>query len=71
LAAGAAGLQFWADDLLLADVTVPLTGHRYAWTSVSASLPAAAEGIHDLRVMLRGDVRLSTFRFSSADGVAG
>ncbi len=71
LAEGAAGLQFWANDLLLADVTVPLTGDRYAWTTVSAELPAAAEGVHDLRVTLHGDVRLSTFRFSSADGVAG
>jgi beta-glucosidase len=64
-----ARLQFWAHDrLLLAEIMVPVTGDRYAWTSVTAELPAPAKGVHDLRVTLRGDFRLAGFRFTSGEG---
>jgi beta-glucosidase len=64
---GEARLRFWAHDrLLLAEIAVPVTGDRYEWTTVSAQLPAPAEGVHDLRVTLHGGVRLATFRLDAS-----
>ncbi|MGW0519183.1 glycoside hydrolase family 3 C-terminal domain-containing protein [Crossiella sp. NPDC003009] len=59
-----ARLEFRASDRLLAWITVPVTGDRYAWTNTAAELPAALEGVHDLQVLLHGDFRLTAFRFS-------
>ncbi|MEV0233352.1 glycoside hydrolase family 3 C-terminal domain-containing protein [Nonomuraea sp. NPDC050786] len=58
-------LEFLAGDRLLAEIPVPLTGGRYAWTSVAADLTSSPEGVHDLRVNLHGDIRLAAFRFGS------
>ncbi|MEV4576569.1 hypothetical protein AB0K16_25295 [Nonomuraea jabiensis] len=44
---------------------MPDTGGRYAWTTVAADLDAALEGVHDLRISLRGDARLAAFHFGS------
>ena len=57
----------WAHDLLLAEIAVPVTGGRYAWTTVSAELAAPVTGVRDLRVTLDGDIRLDSLRFGSAD----
>ncbi len=68
---GEALLEFRADDRLLALIPVPVTGGRYAWTTVTRELPAPAEGVHDLRLTLHGGFRLAGFRFGSsaeADG---
>ncbi|GAA3437597.1 glycoside hydrolase family 3 C-terminal domain-containing protein [Kutzneria kofuensis] len=59
-------LEFRAGDQLLAEITVPVTGGRYAWTTVAAELPAPLAGVHDLRLTLRGDFRLAAFRFTTA-----
>jgi beta-glucosidase len=67
---GDACLQFWTDDRVLAEIPVPVTGGRYAWTTASAELPAAAVGVHDLRVTLHGGFRLAAFRFSSSPTTA-
>ncbi|WP_431930769.1 glycoside hydrolase family 3 C-terminal domain-containing protein [Nonomuraea jabiensis] len=63
--AGEGRLAFAAGDRLLAEIAVPDTGGRYAWTTVAADLDAALEGVHDLRISLHGDVRLTAFRFAS------
>ncbi len=60
-------LRLWAHDLLLAEIAVPVTGSRYAWTTVSAELAAPVTGVRDLRVTLDGDIRLDSLRFGSAD----
>jgi beta-glucosidase len=58
-------LEFRAGDRLLAEITVPVTGGRYAWTTVTATLPTPPTGVHDLEVTLHGDFRLAAFRFES------
>ncbi|MEV7215453.1 glycoside hydrolase family 3 C-terminal domain-containing protein [Kitasatospora cineracea] len=60
-AAVGAELEFAADGQVLATLPVPPTGSRYAWTTVTATLPEALRGVHDLRVTLRGPVRLAAF----------
>ncbi|GLX10935.1 glycoside hydrolase family 3 protein [Microbispora sp. NBRC 16548] len=58
---GAARLEFHAGDRLLAEIAVPVTGDRYAWTTVASDLGTAPEGVHDLRLTLHGDFRLAAF----------
>ncbi|WP_368662725.1 glycoside hydrolase family 3 C-terminal domain-containing protein [Kitasatospora sp. NA04385] len=60
-AADAAELEFAVDGQVLAALAVPPTGGRYAWTTVTAALDGAPHGVHDLRVALRGPVRLAAF----------
>ncbi|WP_433432791.1 glycoside hydrolase family 3 C-terminal domain-containing protein [Nonomuraea sp. CA-141351] len=62
---GEGRLAFAAADQLLAEIAVPDTGGRYAWTTIAADLDSALEGVHDLRISLHGDVRLAAFRFGS------
>ncbi|WP_433438221.1 fibronectin type III-like domain-contianing protein [Nonomuraea sp. CA-141351] len=64
--AGPGQLEFLAGDRLLAEISVPFTGSRYAWTTVPGDLKTSSDGVHDLQVNLRGDVRLAAFRFGSA-----
>ncbi|MEV8097506.1 carbohydrate-binding protein [Kitasatospora sp. NPDC085879] len=47
-------------------IPVPATGDRYTWTTVRAELTAPAEGVHDLRVVLRGELRLAAISFDRA-----
>jgi beta-glucosidase len=61
-----AALEFHADDRFLVRIPVPPTGDRHAWTTVGCPLPAAPDGVHDLRLTLHGDVRAAAFRFASA-----
>ncbi|MDT0441040.1 glycoside hydrolase family 3 C-terminal domain-containing protein [Streptomyces johnsoniae] len=42
---------------------VPSTGDRYAWTTVTAPLPGAPAGVRDLRLTLRGPVRVERLAF--------
>ncbi|MGK5499688.1 glycoside hydrolase family 3 C-terminal domain-containing protein [Streptomyces sp. URMC 125] len=44
-------------------LTVPSTGDRYAYTTVRAALPEPPEGTGDLRVTLRGSLRLARLGF--------
>lgn len=67
---GEARLEFRAGDRLLAKIDVPVTGHRYRWTTVGAELAAPLVGVHDLVLALHGGVRLAAFRFGVA-GTAG
>lgn len=46
---------------LLAVVTVPSTANRYSWTTVTAPLTGAVEGVHDLYLVLHGGLRLAAF----------
>ncbi|MFI7636500.1 fibronectin type III-like domain-contianing protein [Nonomuraea sp. NPDC049400] len=62
---GPGRLEFLAGDRLLAEIPVPVTGSRYAWTTVAGDLTTSPEGRHDLQVNLHGDIRLAAFRFSS------
>ncbi|KAA2252200.1 carbohydrate-binding protein [Solihabitans fulvus] len=64
-----ARLEFWADDQLIGTIPVPVTGHRYARTTVATELAAPLAGVHDLRLALHGGFRLVAFRFvgSTAD----
>ncbi|MFD7732517.1 glycoside hydrolase family 3 C-terminal domain-containing protein [Kitasatospora phosalacinea] len=57
----AAELEFSVDGAVLAVLAVPSTGGRYARETVTAALSGAPEGVHDLRVVLRGPVRLAAF----------
>lgn len=57
-------------DRLLARLVPPVTGGRHTWTTVAADLAATDDGVHDLRLTLHGDVRLTSFSFgASTDGV--
>ncbi|SDO33155.1 glycoside hydrolase family 3 protein [Lentzea jiangxiensis] len=56
-------LEFRSGSAPLAAIGVPATGDRHAWTTMSLALPAPLEGVHDLRVVLHGGVRLAAFRF--------
>jgi beta-glucosidase len=60
---GDAELELHLGDLLLASITVPCTGDRYAWTSVTVPLlPFEGRGgVHDLRFVLRGEQRFAAF----------
>jgi beta-glucosidase len=60
---GEALLEFRAGEQLLALLPVPVTGGRYAWTTVTRELPAV-EGVHDLQLTLHGGFRLASFRLS-------
>jgi beta-glucosidase len=60
-------LEFRAGGRLLAELPVPATGGRYAWTTVGVDLPAPLAGVHDLGLILRGDFRLAAFQFTSAN----
>jgi beta-glucosidase len=69
-AAGEAGLEMWADapgpgGTLLARLTVPSTGGRYAWTTVRAAPAVPLAGVHDLHVLLRGEQRLAGFTWTA------
>jgi len=61
--AGVARLEFRAGDHVVADIAIPVTGSRYAWTTVRAALPAPLTGVHDLWLTLDGDFRLGAVRF--------
>ncbi|MFI6114284.1 glycoside hydrolase family 3 C-terminal domain-containing protein [Kitasatospora sp. NPDC051164] len=63
---GRAGLEVHAGNRLLAELDVPVTGDRYAWTVTTAELAAPLDGTHDLSLTLHGDVRLAAFRFGGA-----
>jgi beta-glucosidase len=58
-------LEFWIRDRLVAEIAIPVTGSRYEWTTVAAELPAPLEGVHELRLLLRGGFRLTSFRFAA------
>ncbi|ARQ68213.1 glycoside hydrolase family 3 protein [Streptomyces marincola] len=47
-----------------AELRVPSTGDRYAWTTVTAALPGAPGGVRDVRLTLRGPVRVDRLDFS-------
>lgn len=64
---GEARLELRAGEQLLAEVEVPVTGDRHTWTTVTADLARQVEGVHDLRLSLHGDFRLSAFRFAASD----
>ncbi|MFJ6385659.1 glycoside hydrolase family 3 C-terminal domain-containing protein [Kitasatospora sp. NPDC092039] len=63
---GGARLEVRADGRVLAEIDVPVTGDRYAWTSTTAGLAAPLGGVHDLSLALHGDFRLAAFRFGTA-----
>ncbi|GAA2397604.1 glycoside hydrolase family 3 C-terminal domain-containing protein [Streptomyces glaucosporus] len=52
-----------AGGRVLASLTVPSTGDRYAYTTVRAALPDPPTGVHDLRVTLHGPLRLARLGF--------
>ncbi|MFI7500682.1 fibronectin type III-like domain-contianing protein [Streptomyces sp. NPDC049687] len=63
-------LEFWAgevgpDGTLLAALSVPSTGDRYTWITVTADLAAQLAGSHDLFVVLTGELRLASFGFTA------
>ena len=65
-AAGPALLELHAGKQLLAEIPVPSTSDRYAWTTVRAELATdePPSGTHDLRVVLTGEQRLTTLTFT-------
>ncbi|WP_107056130.1 glycoside hydrolase family 3 protein [Streptomyces griseus] len=63
---GEARIEVRAGDQLLAESAVPATGSRYTWATVTADATVPGDGVHDLRLTLHGDFRLSSFRFGSA-----
>ncbi|MEU7723146.1 glycoside hydrolase family 3 C-terminal domain-containing protein [Streptomyces tibetensis] len=66
---GEARLEILAADRPVAELAVPVTGGPYIWTTVAADVTAPVDGVHDLRLILHGDFRLSSFSFdSSRDG---
>ncbi|WP_377268633.1 glycoside hydrolase family 3 C-terminal domain-containing protein [Peterkaempfera sp. SMS 1(5)a] len=66
---GEAWLELWAGSpgsgTALARITVPSTGGRYAWTSVTAPLSERPSGVHDLHLVLTGGQRLAAFTLRS------
>jgi len=68
---GEALLELRADDRLLALLSVPITGSRYTWTTVTSELAGPVAGVHDLHLTLHGGFRLAGFRFGSAPEAAG
>ncbi|MET9697275.1 glycoside hydrolase family 3 C-terminal domain-containing protein [Streptomyces sp. NPDC006529] len=65
---GAARLEVRAGDRLLAEIAVPVTGDRYAWTTTAAALAPPPDGVHDLRLTLHGGFRLAAFGFAASGG---
>ncbi|MFC7265548.1 glycoside hydrolase family 3 protein [Streptomyces lutosisoli] len=65
-----ARLEVRAGDRLLAELAPPVTGSRHTWTTVTVDATAPGDGVHDLRLTLHGDFRLSSFSFGSAQGGA-
>ncbi|MFF0018519.1 glycoside hydrolase family 3 C-terminal domain-containing protein [Streptomyces sp. NPDC005374] len=63
---GEARLEVRAGDRLLAELVPPVTGSRYTWTTVSVDVAAPGDGVHELRLTLHGDFRLSSFSFNSS-----
>ncbi|MEE1788671.1 glycoside hydrolase family 3 C-terminal domain-containing protein [Streptomyces sp. SP17BM10] len=63
---GGARLEVRAGGRVLADIDVPVTGDRYAWTSSTAELADPLDGVHDLALTLHGDFRLTALRFGAA-----
>lgn len=59
-------LAFVAGERVLARIPVTATGGRYVWRTVGCDLEGSPDGDHDLRVHLRGDIRLAAFCFGSA-----
>ena len=51
---------------LLASLTVPSTGGRYDWATVTTGLTGAPEGVHDLHLVLLGEQRVAEFTVSRA-----
>ncbi|MFD1832482.1 glycoside hydrolase family 3 C-terminal domain-containing protein [Streptomyces desertarenae] len=60
---GEAVVVLRAGDGAPVHLTVPSTGDRYAYTTVRAALPEPPEGTGDLRVTLRGSLRLARLGF--------
>jgi beta-glucosidase len=61
-AEGPARLEIRVGGQRLGEITVPVTGDRYSWTTVGADLPARLDGVNDLQLVLHGDFRLAAFR---------
>ncbi|WP_309115412.1 glycoside hydrolase family 3 C-terminal domain-containing protein [Saccharothrix sp.] len=61
-----ARLEFHLADRSLAVIDVPVTGGPYTWTTVVADVAEGVTGVHDVRVTLHGNFRLSTFSFTSS-----
>ncbi|PYC79755.1 glycoside hydrolase [Streptomyces tateyamensis] len=66
--ATSARLELRAGEGLVAEIAVPVTGDRYAWTTATAEFAAPLDGVHDLSLVLHGAFRLAGFRLGSADG---
>jgi beta-glucosidase len=62
---GTALLELHAGGRLLAVMRVPSTGDRYNWTTVKADLAGPLDGVHELTVVLTGELRLRTLDFTS------
>ncbi|MFC1429254.1 glycoside hydrolase family 3 C-terminal domain-containing protein [Streptacidiphilus sp. N1-3] len=73
--AGSAELELRIGGSPAARVTVPSTGGRYAWTSVTVPVRADLRGVQDLRFLLRGEQRFAAFTLIpepiESDGHAG
>jgi beta-glucosidase len=68
---GTVGFALADGGTLTVEVRVAETAGRYTYTEVAASLaPLAARGVRDLRVVLRGPVRLADLRFTAQPGEA-
>lgn len=67
--AGGTTLRFRLDDPAggptIARLTVPSTGDRHGWTTISAAVRGAS-GTHDLYLVLGGEASLASFRFERA-----
>ena len=63
-APGPAGLDVYADGLLLAALPVDSTGDRYTWTTVSAALGHQHGTVGELTVVLTGEQRLAALTFA-------
>ncbi|MFI6005201.1 carbohydrate-binding protein [Streptomyces sp. NPDC051366] len=61
-------MELRADERLLAQIDVPVTGNRYTWKTVAAELAAPLFGVHDLRLTLHGGFRLAAFGFTASGG---
>lgn len=62
-AAGEAAIEVAVAGEPVARLNVPSAGGRYRWTSRSVPLPAAPGAVHDVRLTLRGELRLRAFTF--------
>ncbi|WP_369167336.1 glycoside hydrolase family 3 C-terminal domain-containing protein [Streptomyces sp. R28] len=65
--AGEARLELRAGDRLLAEIGVPVTGDRHAWTTTVAELATPVDGVHDLTLTLQGGFRLAAFSLVTPD----